>query len=60
MIKQGVVGPVLRVLQSMESEVKSVVRLGHDTSDIKGKMVEVRQGYVSPCLFSMYISDLPK
>ena len=60
MIAQGVVGPMLRVMQSMYEAVKSIVRVGHDTSEVIEQMVGVKQGCVlSPCLFSLYISDLP-
>ena len=61
MIKKGIVGPMLRIIQSMYESVKSIVRVGYDTSEVIEQMVGVKQGCVlSPCLFSMYISDLPE
>ena len=54
-------GPICRVLRSMYSAVKSVVRCGADVSDVITQMVGLRQGCVlSPCLCSLYIADLPE
>ena len=52
---------VLRVIHSMYKVVESIVQCGVSQSDVINQLVGLRQGCIlSPCLFSAYISDLPK
>ena len=50
-----------RLLYDMYACVKSVVRQGVDMSQVIEQMVGLRQGCIlSPCLFSIFIADLPR
>ena len=54
-------GCVLRIIQSMYQLVLSSVRSGGCISDTIHQLVGLRQGCIlSPCLFSLFIADLPK
>ena len=60
MLIGGMRGPIYRILHSMYKSVKSVVKCGNDISDVINQLVGLRQGCVlSPCLFSLFIADLP-
>jgi hypothetical protein len=60
MLISGMKGPIYRILHSMYKSVKSVIMYGNDVSDIIDQFVGLRQGCVlSPCLFSLFIADLP-
>ena len=45
----------------MNAYIQSVVKYGGDVSETIEQIVGVRQGCVlSPCLFSLFIADLPE
>ncbi len=54
---------MFEVLRSMYSSVKAVVKENGSvmTEDVIEQMVGLRQGCIlSPCLFSLFIADLPR
>jgi hypothetical protein len=61
MLRANMVGPVYRIIHSMYESVSSIVRQGQEVSNVIYQHVGLRQGCIlSPCLFSLFISDLPK
>ena len=55
MIGQGVVGPMLRIIQNMYEAIKSIVSVRHDVSNVIELFLGVKQGCVlSPCLFDVH------
>ena len=61
LLRSGVIGRVYEVIHDMYSAVRSIVREGFETSKVIEQIAGVRQGCVlSPCLFSIYIADLPQ
>ena len=61
MIRMHMGSRILRVVHNMYTSVESVVQLGVSYSDVLRQLVGLRQGCIlSPSLFSLYISDLPK
>jgi hypothetical protein len=61
MLMNRMSGCVLRIIQSMYQLVLSTVRSGGCVSETIHQLVGLRQGCIlSPCLFSLFISDLPK
>ena len=60
LLRAGVSGNVFKVLYSMYDSVLSVVRQGSDVSEMIVQLVGLRQGCIlSPCLFSLFLADLP-
>ena len=58
LLKQGINGKVLTVIQNMYSEAKSCVRVGGKLSDYFQCTAGVRQGEnLSPILFAIYLND---
>ena len=61
MLHKGMDGLVFCIVRSMYDSVKSVIQCGRNVSEVICQCVGVRQGCVlSPCLFSLFIADLPK
>lgn len=59
LIKFGVRGPILNVIKSMYSSVKSMVKYNNELSNDFSCYLGVRQGECpSPFLFSMYLNDI--
>ena len=59
LIKFGVRGKILNVIQSMYGSVKSMVKYNNSLSDDFECYLGVRQGEcLSPFLFSMYLNDI--
>ena len=59
LIKLGVRGKMLNIIQSMYSSVKSKVKYNNELSNDFDSYLGVRQGEcLSPFLFSMYINDI--
>ena len=59
LIKLGVKGKMLNIIQSMYSSVKSKVKYDNELSNDFDSYLGVRQGEcLSPFLFSMYINDI--
>ena len=60
MIRMNMNSRLLRVIASMYQTVESIVQYGVSRSDVIYQLIGLRQGCIlSPCLFSLYISDLP-
>ena len=60
MVKSNMIGLVYKIIHSMYESVSAVVRQGIDVSDVIHQHIGLRQGCVlSPCLFSLFISDFP-
>jgi hypothetical protein len=61
MIRMHMNSNILRVICNMYAAVESVVQCGVSRSEVIYQMIGLRQGCIlSPCLFSLYISDLPR
>ena len=63
MLNYGIDGPILNTIVGMYRAVRSILRMGtmgHEVSEVIEQLVGLRQGCVlSPCLFTLYIADLP-
>ena len=60
MLKMGIGGNFIKVLQSMYSQTKYAVKVDNRISEPFLSSVGVKQGCVlSPLLFNLYLSDLP-
>ena len=61
LIKAGVRGKILNVIQAMYNNIKSRVKFDNELSNDFVSYIGVRQGEcLSPFLFSMYLNDLEK
>ena len=59
LINSGIKGKILRVIQSMYSNIKSCVSCNGKDSEYFGSFIGVRQGEnLSPFLFSVFVNDL--
>ena len=61
LIKAGVRGKILNVIQAMYNTIKSRVKFDNELSNDFVSCIGVRQGEcLSPFLFSMYLNDIEK
>ena len=61
LIKAGVRGKILNVIQAMYNTIKSGVKFDNELSNDFVSCIGVRQGEcLSPFLFSMYLNDIEK
>ena len=54
----GLNGKLLRVIRNMYQAVKSCVKLCDNYSDFFDLSIGLRQGEISPIMFSLFVEDL--